>query len=97
MRVQFSSFQAERVRELRQRFAAQPSWVVRAALITFGFIVILPIVLLVAIAFLAALMVLSVLGLINRLGRLLTGRGGSIRRRRDSAGRKNVKILSRAG
>ncbi len=97
MRVQFSSFHTQSVRQVRERLAAQPSWVVRAALITFAFIVILPIVLLVGIALLMALLVLTVLGLVNRLGGLLTGRGGSIWRRPDRAGRQNVRILPREG
>lgn len=94
MRVQFSSFHTESIRQVQERFAAQPNWAVRAALITFAFIVILPLVLLVGIAFLISLLVFGVLGLVNRLGGMLTGRGWPIWRR-DSAGRQNVTVRRR--
>lgn len=97
MRVQFSSFHSEGVRQVRERFAAQPSWVVRAALIAFVVVVIIPIALLLGIAFLVAMLVFTVLGLISRLGSLLPGRGGSLWRGRDGAGRRNVKVLPREG
>jgi len=95
MRVQLSSFHTQGVRQVRERFASQPSWAVRATMITFAIIVILPIVLLVGIAFLVAMLGLTALGLINRLGARLPRRSGSIWRGRDSAGRHNVTVLPR--
>lgn len=95
MQVEFSSLRTDRLRSVHQRIAAQPNWVVRAAIMTFAIIVVLPIFLLVAVAFLFAMFVMLILGLLNQLGGLLGGRSGSLFRRDDGQGRRNVTILPR--
>ncbi len=94
MRVEFSSLRTDRIRRVHQRIAAQPNWVVRAALMTFALIIVLPILLLVLVAFTLAVVVFAVLGLINRIGNLITGRSGTLWGR-DSRGRRNVTVLPR--
>ncbi len=94
MRVEFSSLRTDRIRQVHQRIAAQPNWVVRAAMMTFALIIVLPILLLVLVAFTLAVVVFAVLGLINRIGNLLTGRTGTLWGR-DGQGRRNVTVLPR--
>jgi hypothetical protein len=94
MPVEFTSFRAERLRQVHQRLAAQPNWVLRAAAMTFAVVVLLPILLLVTIAFALSLVVFGVLGLVNRIGGTLAGRSGALWRR-DGQGRRNVTIIPR--
>ncbi len=97
MRVEFRTLNAQRLRQVRERIAAQPNWVVRAAALTFAIIVLLPVVLLVAVAFVLAALVLLELGLVNRVAGLFAGRADGLWRGRDPQGRRNVKVLPREG
>ncbi|MCC6907313.1 MAG: hypothetical protein IT430_05170 [Phycisphaerales bacterium] len=94
MRFEYSSFGTDRFRQVHRRIAAQPNWVVRAALMTFVLIILLPIVLLVLIAFTLAILVFGVLGLVHRLTGLFPGRRGPLDDR-GNQGRRNVTVLPR--
>lgn len=97
MRVEFQTLNAQRLRQVRERIAAQPNWVVRAAALTFAVVILIPIVLLVAVAFVLAALVLLVLGLVNRVAGLFAGRTDGLWRGREPQGRRNVKVLPREG
>ncbi len=97
MRIEFRSLNAQRFQQVRQRIAAQPNWVLRAAGLTFAVIILLPVLLLVAVAFVFAAVVLLALGLVNRVAGLFAGRSDGLWRGRDGQGRRNVRVLPREG
>ena len=85
----FSTHGAQRVASIWQTAAAQPGWVSRFALMTFVFVIAVPLVLLALLAFFAATLVYTVLLGINFL--MMKVRG--VLPVRD--GRKNVRVLRR--
>jgi membrane protein required for beta-lactamase induction len=87
--VQIVTQSSERAGEAWRNINAQPSWIVRASLIAFILVVVIPIVLLVMFAFLVASLLFGLLWLVHRA---MSGFRGLFPGR---DGRANVRVIVR--
>ncbi|MEE8155443.1 MAG: hypothetical protein V3T53_10875 [Phycisphaerales bacterium] len=90
VRIQtFTTEQRQRAVRGYRWLAAQPSWVVRLALVIFVLVIGLPLLLLAVVAVIAAIIVFTGLAIINAAGAKLRG----LLPKRD--GRSNVRVIRR--